>query len=103
MKVKIRNDFGNVFTTDADFVAAKVYSICSQGIRFRLERSKGLIKTRVLLISKKCGLIKPEFFVSDIKSGLKECVIFNNSTIFILKGSAHDLLIIGFMIIDLFN
>ena len=80
MKVKIRNDFGNVFTTDADFVAAKVYSICSQGLRFRLERSKGLIKTRVLLISKKCGLIKPEFFVSDIKTGLKECLIFNNAT-----------------------
>ena len=80
LKAKLKADFP-ALTADADFLAAKVYSTCSQGVRFRLERSKGVIKVRVLLISKKCGLIRPEFLFSEIKlAGAKECVVINNAT-----------------------
>jgi len=80
LKGRIKVDFGNFFTTDADFSTAKVYSICSQGLRFHLSRAKGVIHTKLLLISKKCGLLKPEFLNSDIKLNLKECVVSNNAT-----------------------
>ena len=80
LRTRIKTDFPNNFNTDADFGVGKVYSICSQGIRFRLERSKGLIRTKVLLISKKCGILKPEFLVADIKVGIKEYAVFNNAT-----------------------
>jgi len=80
LKTKLRFDFTNVFNSEADFNVAKVYSICSQGFRFHFVRSKGLIHCKVLLISKKTGLYKPEFLVSDLKLNLKECVVLNNIT-----------------------
>lgn len=79
MKAKIKADFGGEFATDAGFSTFNVYSKVSQGIRFRLDRSKGLIKTKVWLISKKGGLIKPEFLSGEIKTGVKEVAVLNNA------------------------
>ncbi len=78
LKARVKADFGNEFATDAGFSTFNFYSKVSQGLRFRLERGKGIIKTKVWFISKKGGLLKPEFLSGEIKTGLKEVSVLNN-------------------------
>lgn len=79
MKARVKADFGGEFATDAGFSTLNVYSKVSQGLRFRLERSKGLIKTKVFFISKKGGLIKPEFLSAEIRTGVNDVAFLNNA------------------------
>lgn len=78
-KARVKAEFGNEFASDAAFGTFNVGSKVSQGLRFRLERTKGLIRTKVLLISKKGGLLKPEFLSGEIKTGVKEIAVLNNA------------------------
>lgn len=80
LKTRLRTDFPGAFNTDADFTAAKSYSIASQGFRFRFDRVKDTLKTKVILISRKGGLLKPGLLASEFKSTTKEIVINNTVT-----------------------
>ena len=77
LKSRIKSDFQG-FNTDTDFASIKVFGVCTQGLRLRLERSKGTIHTKVFLISKKCGILRPEFLASEIKLTQKEITVVNS-------------------------
>lgn len=80
IKARLKADFPGAFNTDADLVAAKVYNITSQGFRFRFDRTKDSINTKVILISRKGGLLKPGLLTSTFKFNTKEITINNSAT-----------------------
>ncbi len=65
IKAKIRTDFGLSFGSDGDFVISKVYSSVAQGFRFRLDRNRTTIKTSIIPISKRGGLLRPGLLSAD--------------------------------------
>lgn len=80
IKQRLRSEYPGSFNVDADFAPSKVYSVCSQGFRFRMDRTKTDMNTGFVLISKKGGLIKPNFLVADAKIQAKEITIKNTIT-----------------------
>ena len=79
MKAKLKADFPALIS-EADFISGKLYSVVAQGLRFRMDRNKNIIKTQFLLISKKGGLMKPTFLSADINTVQKEFTIVNQIT-----------------------
>lgn len=77
LKNKMTADFPGLFNTEADFSATKAYALCSQGLRMRMERAKGMISTSIILISKKGGLLRPGLLVGNSKIGTKDLIISN--------------------------
>lgn len=76
LRLALQNQFPGVFTND-DFTVSKVFNTSSQGLRFKMERTKTNIRTSFFLISKKGGLLKPAFLVSDAKIDAKEYEVNN--------------------------
>lgn len=64
LKNFITAQFNLLSGSDSNFTISKTYSTIAQGIRFRLDRQKGSIKTVFIPISAKGGLMRP---------GLLEC------------------------------
>lgn len=77
LKAKLRNDFQGLFNTDVEFNASKAFPICSQGLRFRMERQRGSIISQFIPISKRGGLLRPAVLESNNKIGSKTIVINN--------------------------
>lgn len=77
LKNKLKADFPGAFNADADFNATKAYLNCSQGLRLRLDRAKGMIATHYIPISKKGGLLRPGLLEGHSKVGSKQLVITN--------------------------
>lgn len=61
LKQRLRQEHPIVFVSDNDFTFTKSLINASQGFRFRLERTKTEIKTRIIPIAKKGGLLAPGF------------------------------------------
>jgi len=80
LKNKLRADFPGAFNTEADFAATKAYVNCSQGLRLRMDRAKGMIQTTYIPISKKGGLLRPGLLSGHGKVGAKELTIHNTLT-----------------------
>lgn len=38
LKAKLKNDFQGFFNTEVEFNASKAFPICSQGLRFKMDR-----------------------------------------------------------------
>ena len=79
LKTKLKADFPAI-TSEADFSTGKLYSVVAQGLRFRMDRNKNVIKTQCMLISKKGGLMRPAFLSAEINTTKKEFTIVNNIT-----------------------
>lgn len=77
LKGRLKADFAGSFNTDMDFTATKAYALCSQGMRLRMERSKGVITTSFILISKRGGLLRPGLLLGSNRIGAKELEIKN--------------------------
>lgn len=77
LKNKLKTEFQGLFNADADYNATKAYVNCSQGLRLRLERAKGMIKTNYIPISKKGGLLRPGLLEGHSKVGSKDLIVTN--------------------------
>lgn len=80
LRTRLRADFGDFFKTEVEFNAIKAYQGASQGLRFRLDRTKGQINSSFILISKKGGLLRPAFLTASYRVGSKDVVITNTLT-----------------------
>ena len=79
LQTQFPGEFPVVLSND-EFTVSKVFNASSQGLRFKMERTKTGIKTYFILISKKGGLLKPSFLVSDSKFDAKEYDVMNMIT-----------------------
>lgn len=77
LKNKLKADFATAFQSDVDYNATKAYAGASQGLRFRMDRQKGAIKTSYIMISKKGGLLRPGLLEGQTRVGAKEIVLTN--------------------------
>lgn len=91
LKSKLNTDFPGAFKSDLDYTAAKSLLLCSQGMRLKLERGKGMIVTTYIPISKKGGLLRPGFLQGNSKVGSKELAVTNlltNKPFILIKHNA---------------
>lgn len=61
LKTKLRTDYPQVFISDNAFTFTNATINAAQGFRFRLDRTKADVKTRITAIGKKGGLLVPAF------------------------------------------
>jgi hypothetical protein len=92
LKTKLKAEFPGVFMSDADFTFSKATITAAQGFRFRLERSKTDIKTKIIPIGKKGGLLVPGFAhsavpVKEVESSILNT--FNNQPVLKFKALAN--------------
>lgn len=76
-KNRLRTDVPESFSSEADWLAAKVNSLGSQGFRFKMDRSRAGVKCLFIPISKKGGLINPGLLFSDCTFVVKEITVMN--------------------------
>jgi hypothetical protein len=92
LKTKLKAEFPGVFMTDADFTFSKTTMTASQGFRFRLDRTKADIKTKIIPIGKKGGLLTPGFAHSTVPVKEVESSVlntFNNQPVLKFKALAN--------------
>lgn len=77
LKTRLRTEFPQVFTTDAAFTFSNTTVTATQGFRFRLDRTKADVKTRITGISKKGGLLAPALASSTTPNKAQEASLIN--------------------------
>lgn len=88
LKNRLKTEYPAAFVSDADFTFTKATSTAAQGFRFRIDRTKTEIKTRITPIGKKGGLLTPGFAHSTTPIKAPEVALsnsFNNQPVLKLK------------------
>lgn len=77
LKTKLKTEYPTAFVSDADFAFTKAVTAAAQGFKFRLDRTKTEIKTRITPIAKKGGLLNPGFAHSNSQNKVVETSLLN--------------------------